>query len=152
MKYVLATVSAVGLLAASHAYAFGPIASAGASAVAGAIAEQGQGQTQGQSQGLENYSAQGQGQGQKSNNSVTNKTGDSRSLGVALGQAATAAQGCLKGTKFLFGLLEWTDVSDKCVYFQQAAIAETAAATSRDNDEANFWLTRSNELMSRAQQ
>jgi len=73
-----------------------------------------------------------------SNGSVYNKSGDSRALGVALGQAATAAQGCLKGTKVGFGLVEWTDDSFKCENYRLAYIAAAAGEWKL----ANQWACR----------
>lgn len=76
--------------------------------------------------------------GDASNGGVTNKSGDTNALGVALGQAPTAAQGCLKGNKFAFGLLEWTDDSSKCENYR---IAFEAARQGRW-DLANKWVRR----------
>lgn len=144
MTKLLTSVAAAALLvSANAAYAFGPVAVAGSEAAATAIASQNQGQGQGQDQG--------QLQGQSSDNSVTNKSGDSRALGVALGQAATAAQGCLKGTKFAFGLVEWTDHSTKCALYGAAALAEAAAGVAPSTDIANYYYIRANELMARAE-
>jgi len=132
-------VAVCGLLAATPAFAFGPIAAAGAEAAATAIAQQQQDQQQGQ--------------GQQQSGSVNNKSGDSRALALSLGQAATAAQGCMKGTRLgLFGVLpEWTDYSRRCALYEAAAIAEAAAGVAPDQQSANFYYIRANELMARAE-
>ena len=70
--------------------------------------------------------------------SNTNKYGDSRALGVALGQSPTAAAGCLKGTKIAFGLLEWTDASAMCSNYEIAKIAAQAGQW----ELANQWACR----------
>lgn len=109
-----------------------------------AVATTAIGQSQGQKQGQK----QSQGQGQTSQN--LNKTEGSWSVGAALGQAPTAASGCLKGTKFAFGLLEWTDHSSKCSLYELAAVAEEAAAHATDTQTANFYYIRANELRAKA--
>ena len=96
-------------------------------AVASAVAEQAQGQQQGQDQSSSN------------SNSTHN---DSTTVGAALGQAPTAVSPnskCGKGTKFFFGLLEWTDYSDKCFDREMAMIA---AAQYNNWELANQWTTR----------
>ena len=101
------------------------------SAVAVAQQLQAQGQLQGQEQN----------QGQtSSNNSSTHN--DSTTVGAALGQAPTAISAnskCGKGTKFLFGLLEWTDYSDKCFDREMAMIA---ASQFNNWELANQWTER----------
>lgn len=134
----------VGVSAAALLLSVGT-ASANPGAVAAATAVQGQMQGQAQGQG------QGQGQSQRNTGSVSNKSGDSRALGVALGQAPTAAQDCLKGTKFLFGLLEWTDDSSKCENYAAARIAENAAARADNLEESDYYMKRANELRARAE-
>ena len=112
-------------LVATPAFANGPIA------VAGALAN------------AEQYQSQLQGQGQSSDNSVTNRSGgDSRALGLALGQAPTAAYGCLKGNRIVFGLIEWTDDSSKCENYAIARIA----ANRGEWDLANQWVSRADGL------
>lgn len=142
MRNLLAGVAAAAfILSSGSAWAFGPVAAASAEAAASAIAQAQQQQRQTQTQG----------QGQSSDNSVNNHSGDSRALGVALGQAATAASGCLKGNKFAFGLLEWTDHSTKCALYEAAALAEGAAAIAPNQDIANYYYIRANELMAKAE-
>jgi len=128
MKTLLSTAAVCGLLVCGPAFA-NPAALAVASSAA---------------------SATGIGKG-GAGGSATSKTGDNTAIGAALGQAATAAQNCLKGTKFLFGLLEWTDDSSKCELYGQAAIAETAAAMASDPETRNFYYIRANELLARAE-
>jgi len=101
-----------------------PFAVAGAEAVA--VAAQGQGQQQGQSN--------------ENSGSINNDTGNSRSLGVALGQAPTAVSGiCGKGNKLLGGLLvEWTDFSSKCFNYMIAI----EAAKQGNYELANQWVVR----------
>ena len=106
-----------------------PFAAAGVEAAAGAIASQGQGQGQGQQQGQSN----------ENSGSVNNETGNSRALGVALGQAPTSVSGiCGKGNKFAFGALEWTDFSSKCFNYMIAL----EAAKQGNYDLANQWVVR----------
>ena len=109
-----------------------------------------QAQTQGQSStnvGInENGSTSGAGASSTSDNggnSVTNKSGDSRALGVALSQAPTAVTGiCGKGTKFGFGALEWTDFSSKCFNYMIAL----EAAKQGNYDLANQWVERADQM------
>ena len=112
------------LLFSTSAYA-SPIAVAGAQAIAGAAAEGGTGV--------------GIGEGGSSNGSVSNESGDSRSLGVALGQAPTAVSGiCGKGNQFAFGALAWTDFSSKCFNYMIAI----EAAKRGEWSLANQWVER----------
>ena len=84
---------------------------------------------------------QGQQQGQEAMNSNSTHN-ESTTVGAALGQAPTAVSPnskCGKGTKFLFGALEWTDYSDKCFDREMAMIA----ASQYNNWElANQWTER----------
>lgn len=81
-------------------------------------------------------------QGQDASSSNTTSThNDTTTVGAALGQAPTAVSPnshCGKGTKFLFGALEWTDYSDKCFDRELAMIA----ATRGEWELANQWVVR----------
>ncbi len=123
MKYAGVLLAAGMVLAASNAGATPPIvAAAGAQAIAGAAATGGEG---------------GTGTG-GSGGSATSKD-NSTTVGAALGQAPTAAAGdCAKGTKGGFGVIEWTDFSDKCLNY---ALAMEAARQQRW-DLANQWVRR----------
>jgi len=135
-------------LVATPALATPPIlAVAGAQAISGATATGVGigGEATGIGTGGEGGSATGIGtggnSGANSSGSVTNESGDSRSLGVALGQAPTAlsVEGvCGKGTKFVFGVLEWSDYSSKCFNYQIAIVA----AQKGNWELANQWVER----------
>lgn len=157
MRKLLSTVAVIALFAPAVASA-NPLAAAAASeALSGSVAGASANAT-GVGTGIASAKG-GKGTGigvggggeANSSGSITNKSGDSRALGIALGQAATAAAGCEKGNKFAFGLLEWTDHSSKCALYEAAAIAEAAAAQAPDQETANFYYIRANELMLKAE-
>ena len=105
-----------------------PIAVAGAQAVAGAVAGSQSGAA------AEGGTAVGTG-GSSGGNSTKNET---TGYAVGLSQAPTAASGCLKGNKFAFGLLEWTDDSGKCENYRIAF----EAARQGNWELANQWVQR----------
>ncbi len=134
MKYASIIVATVIVTLSAPAFAFGPAAVAGAQAVSGAIADA-------DATGVGIGGNQRQGQGQSSDNSVTNKSGDSTSVGAALAQAPTALSVggiCGKGTKFVFGALEWSDYSSKCFNYMIAM----EAAKRGEWSLANQWVER----------
>jgi len=77
----------------------------------------------------------------QSDQTSTNKTGDTTVVSGALGQAQTALSQsgpCGKGNRFLFGLLEWTDYSSKCFNYHMAIEAEHVG----NHERANMWVKR----------
>lgn len=126
MKASIYAGALLSLVVAGPSLATPPIvAAAGSEAIAGAVGTGGD--------------ATGTGTG----GSVNNETGNSRALGVGLGQAPTAVSGrCGKGNKFGFGALEWTDFSSKCFQYELAIIAEQAGQYER----ANAWVRRADGL------
>jgi len=131
------------LAASGTAFATGPIAVAGAAAVSQAVSGSQSGAYAGGGSGT------GVGVGGNSDsggNTSTNSSKDnSTSVGAALGQAPTALsqQGiCGKGTKFVFGALEWSDYSSKCFNYQIAIIA----AEKGDWELANQWVKRADDM------
>ena len=114
------------ILAATTAIMFSGAAYANPAAVAGAQAIAGAGAIAGGGDGT--------------GGSASTKT-ESTTIGAALGQAPTAVSPnshCGKGTKFLFGALEWTDYSDKCFDRELAMIA----AARGEWELANQWVER----------
>ncbi len=111
---------------ATPALANPPIAIAASQAVAGAAAGGGDG------------TGTGIGGGASANGGSSSSKDNSTAVGAALGQAPTAAHGCLKGNKFAFGLLEWTDDSSKCENYRIAF----EAARQGNWDLANQWVSR----------
>jgi len=121
MKRVVLALGLLAFVPVAHANPI--VASAAASAVAGAASE-----------GGDAY----QGQGQSSNNSSKS---DTTSVGAALAQAPTALSNagiCGKGTKFIFGALEWSDYSSKCFNYMIAM----EAAKRGQWELANQWVIR----------
>ena len=118
--YAAMLASLAGALSTAPANATPPIAIAGAAAVAEANGEGGAG-----------------GAGGTSNS----RTGGSNTYGGALGQAQSALSAggiCGKDTKFVFGVLQWSDYSSKCFNYHM----EMIAAESGDWELANQWVKR----------
>ena len=85
------------------------------------------------------------GLGGDASGNISNKSGDTNVYGGAIGQAPTAVSPgghCGKGTKFIFGALEWTDYSGKCFNYHLAEIA----AQQGNWELANQWVKRADDM------
>ena len=133
---------------ATPALAFGPVAVAGAQALAGAASSSdadatgvGIGTGGKGGAGGKGGSANSGATGGDSSVSNDNHSGDTTSIGAALGQAPSAlspAGICGKDTRIALGALQWSDYSEMCFQFQLAIIAEQAGQYER----ANLWVKR----------
>lgn len=115
------TAAALAMACAPAAWAFGPAAVAGAQAISGAVAE-------------------GEG-GSGIGGTAENNSGDTNVFGGALGQALSALSPggiCGKENRFGWGLVQWSEYSDKCFNYTIAI----KAAERGEWAAANAWACR----------
>lgn len=117
MRKLIASLAVTLIATPALATPLAPVAVSGAEAIAGAAA----GSQSGATGGSSNVRQDG-----------------SNSYAGALGQSPSAINGCGKDNRFGFGLLQWSDFSDKCFNYNMAIEAENRG----DYERANAWVRR----------